>query len=267
MSSLFAVPQPVRRRCGQLCISVCLAGPGLLWAQTPETETAAAVTEDAEPAPSSLAWAAGLGWWRYSEPVMRLEGPELTVEVQRPLETEGSPVFVHAQLGMGLMQYTSTDSGRLSGVPMLRGQAGALWQLGHSSPWRGGLQLEATWTDLRGTSSAGYAGYERLNTKAWALVQYTSTGQHQAELGLLLRGWQTSALSQANPTLPDIRNTQTRGFFMGYQHPSLGWPSNGRYRLRPWIRLTSVASSDMVGAAGWYEPRNRTLQIGLQSHW
>ena len=230
--------------------------------------TLGAHAQSTEPAPEPpTTWAAGLGWWRYSEPVMKLEGPQLTLRAQHISQEAGWPKLLEADIGVGSLRYSSHGSGSLSQVPMLRGQASALWDIEPSGQWRAGLQLEATWTDLRGTTSTGHSGYERFNSKAWAVLQYEPPSTSRTELGLLLRGRQQSYLSQANPTLPDITNTQKRGVFLAYRHSPLAGPSGGGYGLRPWIRYTSVSNSDQVGVEGWYEPRNRTLQIGLESSW
>ena len=230
--------------------------------------TLGAHAQSTEPAPEPpTTWAAGLGWWRYREPVMKLEGPQLTLRGQHTSQQAGWPKLLEADIGVGSLRYSSHGSGSLSQVPMLRGQASALWDIEPSGQWRAGLQLEATWTDLRGTTSTGHSGYERFNSKAWAVLQYEPPSTSRTELGLLLRGRQQSYLSQANPTLPDITNTQKRGVFLAYRHSPLAGPSGGGYGLRPWIRYTSVSNSDQVGVEGWYEPRNRTLQIGLESSW
>lgn len=230
--------------------------------------TLGAHAQSTEPAPEPpTTWAAGLGWWRYSEPVMKLEGPQLTLRAQHTSQQAGWPDLLEADIGVGSLRYSSQGSGSLSQVPLVRGQASALWGVEPSGQWRAGLQLEATWTDLRGTTSTGHSGYERFNSKAWAVLQYEPPSTSRTELGLLLRGRQQSYLSQANPTLPDVTNTQKRGVFLAYRHSPLAGPSGGGYGLRPWIRYTSVSNSDQVGVEGWYEPRNRTLQIGLESSW
>ena len=239
-------------------ITTCLALQTTLGAHAQNT--------DPTPAPPTT-WAAGLAWWRYSEPVMKLEGPQLTLRAQHTSQQAGWPRLLEADIGVGSLRYSSQGSGSLSQVPLLRGQASALWPLEPAGQWRAGLQLEATWTDLRGTTSTGDSGYERFNSKAWAMLQYETSSTARTELGLLLRGRQQSYLSQAHPTLPDITNTQKHGIFLAYRHSPLDGPSGAGYGLRPWIRYTSVSTSDEVGADRWYEPRNRTLQIGLESSW
>lgn len=147
----------------------------------------------------------GLGWWTYSEPAMRLQGPALTLQL--------------------------------------------------------GLQYEGLWNDLRGTSSTGHRGYERLSNKLWLLAQTAPLPQAELQLGLLLRGWQDSWLSQANQRLPDITNVQHKGVTLRYRH-SPWWI--GSRPVFPWLRYTQVAESDKVGSQRWYEPRNRSMELGLE---
>lgn len=249
----------VRRPWPQL--AVCLALQTLPVARAQDTEAAQS------PAEPSKTWAVGASWWRYSEPEMKLEGPQLTLYGRYDRAPSGWPDRLEAELGAASLHYSSRSSGSLSHVPMLRGQANALWQLEASGQWRAGLQVEATWIDLRGTTSGGYGGYERLNSKAWAVLQYEHPSNASAEAGLLLRGRQQSWLSQANPSLPDITNTQKRGVYLAYRHSPWQSAEGTGLSLRPWIRYTRVSDSDQVGAGRWYEPNNRTWQIGLEGRW
>ena len=78
---------------------------------------------------SRIAWAVGAGWWHYSEPDMKLEGPQLTLHGRYDGKRAGWPDRVEAELGAASLHYSSRNSGSLSQVPMLRGQASSLWQL------------------------------------------------------------------------------------------------------------------------------------------
>lgn len=242
-------------------LAVCLALQPFAVAHAQDTESVQSAAE------SPRAWAVGAGWWRYSEPKMTLEGPQLTLYGRYELLKTGWPDRLEAELGAASLRYSSRDSGSLSHVPMLRGQASALWRLESSGQWRAGLQVEATWVDLRGTTSSGYAGYERLNSKAWAVLQYEHPSTASTEAGLLLRGRQQSWLSQAHPGLPDITNTQKRGVYLAYRHSPWQNAEGTGLSLRPLIRYTHVSDSDQVGADRWYEPHNQTWQIGLEGRW
>lgn len=234
-------------------------------------------SESSDTTPHSPVWSAGLGWFRYSEPDMKLEGPQLTLRVEHELRQPRWPVWLEADIGMGQLRYSSDASGTLSQLPLLHGRASALWRIDGGTDataasegiWRAGAQIEGTWTDLRGTSSMGHSGYERFNRKLWAVVHHELPGSARQEGGVLLYGRQQSFLSQvpASPGLPDITNRQTRGFFLGYRHNLWRWSAQSERALRPWVRYTEVSRSDQVGAQGWYEPRNRTLLIGVEMPW
>ncbi len=232
---------------------------------------------DEAAAPSRPAWAVGASWLRYSEPEMKLEGPQLTLRVAHQIRQPHWPSWLEADIGIGQLRYSSDVSGTLSQLPMFHGRASALWQVHGDADalaagagiWRAGAQAEWTWTDLRGTTSAGHSGYERFNRKLWAVLHYEQPSSARLEGGVLLYGRQQSFLSQvpADPGLPDITNRQTRGFFVGYRHSPWQWSTASERALRPWVRYTEVSSSDQVGALGWYEPRNRTLLVGLEMLW
>lgn len=257
---------------GMACVLTACAGLGqAALAQTASEgqSTTAVFTDSERPPPPAPTWSLGLAWFRYSEADMKLQGPELTWGVQHDLQQPGWPDRLEADLGMGSLRYTSQDSGSLSRLPLLHGRASVLWRLTPSSQLRAGLQLEATWTDLRGTTSTGDSGYERLNTKAWLVLHCDHPGHARTEVGLLLRGRQQTFLSQVpvEPRLPDITNTQTQGVYLAYRHSPIGSSEAGAHGLRPWIRYTQVSASDQVSVYRWYEPRNRSLSLGLEYSW
>lgn len=205
----------------------------------------------------------GLGWWTYSEPAMRLQGPALTLQLG--LQTSavpGMPDRVGGEIMLARVDYSSDGTGQMSGVPAVGWRTHALWDMPADSrqPWQLGLQYEGLWNDLRGTSSTGHRGYERLSNKLWLLAQTAPLPQAELQLGLLLRGWQDSWLSQANQRLPDITNVQHKGVTLRYRH-SPWWI--GSRPVFPWLRYTQVAESDKVGSQRWYEPRNQTLELGM----
>lgn len=232
-------------------------------------QTAAALDEtpapaEESPAPSDLApgnrftraW--GVGLLRYQEPgLMRLSGPEASLQVQYQPEHPNLPDRLQLDLGAGLLDYDSTRTGQLHHRAALNGRGTALWRI-HSAPgnWHAGLQIDLAWTDLRGTSSTGHRGYRRLGSKAWAVLEHESTEGARTSLGILVRGRQDSLLSDVGNR--DVTNTQRSGYFLAYQHVPLApeWLS-----ARPWARLSQVSRSDNDGI--YYEPRNRTLQLGV----
>lgn len=225
--------------------------------------------------PQTLQWSladkrVGLAWLRYREPIMHLQGPALTLQLdwqgtrlgtQRP---GWAPDALSAELLLARLHYSSADTGSLSGVPAVGWRVSALWQMpevaGHA--WRLGPQYEGLWNDLRGTTSTGHQGYERLSNKLWLVAQARPAPERLLELGLLVRGWQDSWLSQASSQLPDITNVQKRGLTLHYRHSP--WTLQNT-ALAPWVRYTQIGTSDFVGLQRWYEPRNRTLELGVQA--
>lgn len=249
-----------------LLLSLPLALPAMAWAQDqpPETQTTA-------PSEAPVGWHVsdkrlGLAWIRYSEPAMRLQGPALTVQMwaQGP-SSPWAPEWMGAELLLARLDYSSDSTGKLSGVPAIGWRAHALWPMPEllGKPWRLGLQYEGFWNDLSGTtSSTGHRGYERLSNKLWLQVQATPLPDAELQVGLLLRGWQDSWLSQADRRLPDVTNVQNSGLSLRYRHSA--W-SLWQQSVSPWIRYTTIGKSDEVSTQRWYEPRNRTMELGLEA--
>ena len=245
-----------------ICLGLCAASA---WAQTgtsDETPEEAAVAQAASAMDWTSAW--GLGLFHYEEPgVMRLSGPEAALQLHYRPTSPGWPDSVQLDLGVASLAYSSADTGSMHAVPALTGRGTALWRF-HASEnaiWRAGLQLDMVWTDLRGTTSSGNTGYRRLGSKAWAVLQQQSAGGARSEIGVLLQGRQDSLLTDAGGSR-DITNTQRQGMYLAHQHSPLQalWPG-----LRPWVRYSQVGKSNTSG--GYYEPRNRTLQVGGLIDW
>lgn len=226
-------------------------------AQTEHPETPApAPSAPTATEPTSLLW--GLGLLHYQEPGwMRLLGPEAVAQIQHRSARADWPELLQLDLGASVVDYRSTDTGTLHDLPALNGRGTALWRLPvQAGVWRGGLQIDLAWTDLRGTSSTGHIGYRRLGSKAWAVLQHEWPSGTRLEAGVLLRGRQDSLLSDAGGR--DITNIQRKGMYLHWQHAPI--MAIG-FSPRPWARLSHVERSDNDGR--YYEPRNRTLHLGL----
>ncbi len=261
--------------CARVLLGPALMGLGLTaLAQEPgavpeQHAPAQQASDDAAQAPPS-GWRLvdkrlGVAWWHYREPVMRLQGPALTLQLGLLTPAvPGMPDRVGGEIMLARVDYSSDGTGQMSGVPAVGWRAHALWDMPPVSrqPWQLGLQYEGLWNDLRGTSSTGHRGYERLSNKLWLLAQTAPLPQAELQLGLLLRGWQDSWLSQANQRLPDITNVQHKGVTLRYRHSP--WLIGSR-PVFPWLRYTQVAESDKVGIQRWHEPRNRSMEMGLEA--
>jgi hypothetical protein len=116
------------------------------------------------------------------------------------------------------------------------------------------------WTDLRGSSSTGHRGYERLGVRGWWGVDVDPVPGARLGAAVLLHGRQHSWLSQANQTLPNIVNRQTKGWWLQLELA----PVDRWAQLQPWFEVKHIAESDKQGRQGWFEPENTQWQIGVR---
>lgn len=201
---------------------------------------------------------------RYAESNMHLSGPGLYVGVERPSTAAQwwAPHSWHASAVAGQLAYGSARTGELSGVPWLQLHAGFRWRLpswgGHT--WRTGPTIDVQWTDLRGSSSTGHRGYERLGVRSWWGIDVNPVPEARLGAAVLLQGHQHSRLSQANSTLPDIVNRQTKGWWLQLELA----PIDRWAQLQPWVEVKHIAESNKQGLQGWFEPENTQLQLGLR---
>lgn len=218
--------------------------------------------------PAPGAWTLGLGWNRYTENfannrvVMELQGPEFSVQrsALRWGHWESSALLQVAQ-----QNYNSPISGHMQGAPSVHGSVEALYPLPLPSSfgaWSAGPAVQLYWNDLRGTTSFGHRGYERMGMKAWGRIAYSST-HHRLDLNTLLVGLHHSNLSQAGEE-QDIVNHQRLGWSMGWTYmfeasKQRSWGLQGRW--------TYVGVSDQVGLGRWYEPQNTTWQWAVLRSW
>lgn len=191
---------------------------------------------------------------------MQLTGPEATLQWRSQPAAPGWPDSVQVDLGAASLAYSSNGTGTMHAVPALSGRGTALWHLhvNEEATWRAGLQLDLVWTDLRGTSSTGHRGYRRLGSKAWAVLERESADGGRTQIGALLQGRQDSLLSDTGAR--DISNTQRSGLYLAYQHHAIG-----EMVLRPWLRYSQIGKSAYDGP--YFEPSNRTLQVGVLIDW
>ena len=225
----------------------------------------AIVPVQAQSADALGAWQLSAGWQDYSEPQMNLKGPELGVHWQ---SLTLGPYTLEADAHLGLQNYSSEPSGRLDSVLNLDTYWRALRASTAHPQWQYGVALHSHSNFLRGTTSLGFGGYDRLSTQVWLPVRWHSDGaQHwTVDAGWLLWGEHVSRFSQVNTRLQDVTNQQRRGVYLQVSkkiHAGLG-------ELEPYARWTWVDDSDVhwVTSAeqerGTYEPRNNRLQVGLK---
>lgn len=211
------------------------------------------------------AWQLSAGWQHYSEPQMQLKGPELGVHWQ---SRSGGPYTWEADAQLGLQNYSSAQSGRLNSVLNLDTRWRALRASTAHPQWQFGLALHTHSNFLRGTTSLGFGGYDRLSTQVWLPVRWQSLGDQPwaVDAGWLVWGEHVSRLSQVNARFQDVSHTQRRGLFL--QLSQKVQASRGEFE--PYARWTWVDDSDvqLVNAAGQrtvsYEPENTRLQVGVK---
>ena len=133
------------------------------------------------------AWQLSAGWQDYSESQMNLKGPELGLHWQ---SRAWGPVTIETDAHVGLQNYNSIPSGRLNSVLNVDTRWRALSASTAQPQWQYGLALHTHANFLRGTTSLGFGGYDRLSTQLWLPVRWQSVGDQQwtVDAGWLLRG-------------------------------------------------------------------------------
>jgi hypothetical protein len=211
------------------------------------------------------AWGFDAGWHvqHYSEPQMQLAGHGIDLRFQRAWSSRVHPwlpAFVSATASVGHNGYRSQNTGTLPRTEAAGAVVDLRWDLPNwwGLTWQTGPVAEWSWTDLRGTTSTGHKGYERLGTRLWWGLSVASSAENALHMGALLRGEQRSQLSQASDQLPDIRNTQSQGWFVRMEAK----PVTERFRISPWIEIKKIQTSD--SDRGWHEPKNTQISLGLR---
>lgn len=142
-----------------------------------------------------------------------------------------------------------------------------------------GLGFRYLFNDIRGTTSTGAVGYTRISQYTYLPVGVThrlrlESGARLAttlEGDYLIKGRQTSTLSDASPLFADVTNDQRNGYGI---RGSMYYEKD-RWLLGPWFQYWRTTRSDpapllatiagttfIVGTA--FEPANKTTEIGLR---
>ncbi|PIT75664.1 hypothetical protein B9Z31_05125 [Limnohabitans sp. G3-2] len=210
-------------------------------------------------------WQLSAGWQNYSEAKMQLKGPELGLHWQ---SQSWGPYSLEADALLGLQDYSSAESGRMNRVPNIDTRWRAFRAPSNQLQWQYGLALHTHANFLRGTSSLGFVGYDRLSTQWWLPVRWQSVGDQRwiVDAGWLLWGEHVSRLSQASSRFQDVTHTQRKGAYVRISQKFI--TSQGE--LEPYARWTWVDDSNVqiMHAAGQrvvsYEPENTRLQVGVK---
>lgn len=212
-------------------------------------------------------WQLSAGWQDYSESQMRLKGPELGLHWQSRL---WSSFTFEADAHVGLQNYESVPSGRLNSVLNVDTRWRAMRTSTAHPQWQFGLALHTHSNFLRGTTTLGFGGYDRLSTQVWLPVRWQSVGNQPwaMDAGWLLWGEHVSRLSQVNSNLQDVTNTQRRGIYLQVSQKM----STSRSVFEPYARWTRVDVSDIRQVnvngqpSGAYEPQNNRVNLGVKWH-
>ena len=214
--------------------------------------------------PPVIQWGISAGMNHYKEPgLMQLQGPEVGLSL-RAYELPNLPKLqLEGDVFLGVQRYNSTRTGSMDGVGNIetrwRAMVPVFANTSAQKGWYAGLGVHTLWNDLRGTSSTGNGGYERIARQLWVPVRYVGNFW-EVETGVLAYGRHTSRLSQANTNPPrsDVVNTQKQG---AYLQGKLNIQLNTQHVLSPYVRYTGLGDSDMVDNA--YEPASQRWQLGV----
>lgn len=210
-------------------------------------------------------WRLSLGYQHYSEPAMRLQGPEMGLHWRRPV---GIGMQLEAEALVGIQNYNSDSTGSLNEVLNVDTRWRVMQPLGALPAFSYGLALHTHYNNLRGTTSTDNGGYERISAQIWLPVRWSISSAQPWEIdaGALLWGRHTSRLSQAGPGNSDVTNVQRTGFYL--QGSTTLASSYGP--ITPYVRWAWVDNSDekVTQFTGLrqrvYEPRNNRVDVGLQ---
>ncbi len=134
-----------------------------------------------------------------------------------------------------------------------------------------GLGYRYLYNDLRGYSSTGHVGYQRVSQYLYVPVGLTArfrTGERwvvapTVEYDVFLSGRQDSQLSDTGIGYSDASNTQKHGY--GYRAYLM--LENGHWAFGPWLHYWNIKDSDTVDIGlgkSAYEPANWTREYGVE---
>jgi hypothetical protein len=212
-----------------------------------------------------------LGFYEYKEPgYMKIDGPVLGLGVKYS-HALGANDFIQIDAsGMaGFLDYQG--SGNLNNTENFSTDVRALYLRNQTlsngtviTPYAG-LGYRFLYNDLRGNTSTGAGGYRRLSHYVYlpvGLLTYITDGygnkiELNGELGILIRGYQQSYLSDFYSNVSDVKNEQKTGHNLRisalYQFDS--------FSIGPYYNRWSIGRSSVEN--NWVEPKNSTNEFGL----
>lgn len=213
---------------------------------------------------------AKVGHYDYKEPgFMGISGSVLGIGAQYTHQLDVSSFLrFDGSLMSGLLDYNG--SGHLNNTENFYSDVRALYQHDlvlsngfNISPYVG-LGYRFLYNDLRGTTSTGAGGYRRLSNYIYVplgINTQAAVAGHMfdlnAEIGILLRGYQKSYLSDFYSNVTDVTNEQKTG-----QNLRLSALYKlGKWSAGPYYNHWRIGSSQVEN--GYYEPKNTTTEFGL----
>ena len=211
--------------------------------------------------PSNTHWGISAGWDRYTEgQAMSLTGPEAGLHGRLTLTNQSQ---LEGDILVGAQHYESQQTGSKNNVANIETRWRILTPVlaDYLDGVSIGLGYHTLWNDLRGQTTTGNGGYQRIANQLWIPARWNINSTLQLDGGLLLYGRHTSKLSEANRSYSDVTNTQKHGHYL--QLSSKLMLDRGQ-ALTPFIRFTHLADSNTVAMGGrlWVEPTSNRWQIG-----
>lgn len=145
---------------------------------------------------------------------------------------------------------------------------GPLWQ---NATWANALHYGLGYRYLQDDSTQDPAGYRRHSnylyvplglraSRAWGGAWYFEAG---AELDVLLMGLQISEIAESETDSSNVRNWQWPGFGARGSVETRYKGASMDVALSPFIQYWWVDNSRLSSSNTWIEPRNWSLQVGL----
>jgi hypothetical protein len=214
---------------------------------------------------------------------VKLEGAKVGVDLQHTAELNPNWYFrFEGRYQYGRTDYTGsgTKDNNKDWYYELRGMFGRDFNYDAYS-WSPyiGLGYRYLDNDLRGFTTTGAIGYDRISQYTYIPLGVTHRLRLQngarlsstLEADWMIRGKQTSKLSDVYPTVFDVESDQRNG----YGIRASVYYEKDRWSLGPWIQYWHINRSDVdfilqniagtisiIGTA--FEPRNKTTEIGVR---
>ena len=227
----------------------------------------------------------GFSHYQYEEPSLgvKLEGAKLGVDLQHTAGLDYNWYFrFEGRYQYGRTDYTGsgTKDNNKDWYYELRGLFGRdfSYDTYSWSPYIG-LGFRHLDNNLRGFTTTGAIGYDRVSLYTYLPLGVTHRLRLQnggrvsstVEADWLIRGKQTSTLSDVDPAIADVTNDQRNGYGI---RASIYYEKD-RWSLGPWIQYWDINQSDaapilattggttFIIGTGW-EPKNRTTEFGMR---